>query len=336
MNSTWSTVLAATFLVSQSTAVQDRPPIIDMHLHALPADFLGTPGGTYCPGNTEKVFPAIDPRKPLGTQRTESCAQPFVAPLTSEDVMRQSLAALDRYNIRAVTSGPLELVKTWKAASPNRIIPALSFTTTDGVSPDRLREVFQKGEFTVLGEVGTQYQGISPSDPALEPYLAVAEELDIPVGIHMGEGFPGSPYFPGTQGYRARLSNPLLLEDALIRHPKLRLYVMHAGWPMLDEMINLLYSYPQVYADLSDIASYIPRKEFHHYLRRLVEAGFGQRLMFGSDQMIWPQVIGVAIESIESAGFLTTEPQATSSITMRPVFCASSRRSKRCRTARCS
>src|SRR5262245_59017296 len=28
------------------------------------------------------------------------------------------------------------------------------------------------------------------------------------------------------------LSNPLLLKKVLVRHPKLRLYVVHAGWPM--------------------------------------------------------------------------------------------------------
>jgi predicted TIM-barrel fold metal-dependent hydrolase len=35
--------------------------------------------------------------------------------------------------------------------------------------------------------------------------------------------------------------------------------------------------------------------------------GFGKRLMFGSDQMIWPEGIGMAIEGIESAEFLTGE-----------------------------
>lgn len=29
--------------------------------------------------------------------------------------------------------------------------------------------------------------------------------------------------------------------------------------------------------------------------------------MFGSDQMIWPQAIGIGIDTIEHADFLTTE-----------------------------
>jgi predicted TIM-barrel fold metal-dependent hydrolase len=29
----------------------------------------------------------------------------------------------------------------------------------------------------------------SPDDPKLEPYFALAEELDIPIGIHLGSVF---------------------------------------------------------------------------------------------------------------------------------------------------
>lgn len=58
-------------------------------------------------------------------------------------------------------------------------------------------------------------------------------------------GQPGAAY-TGDPKYRMSLSNPLLLEEVLVRHPKLRLYVMHAGWPMGDAMIGLLYAHPQI------------------------------------------------------------------------------------------
>jgi hypothetical protein len=38
-----------------------------------------------------------------------------------------------------------------------------------------------------------------------------------------------------------------------------------------------------------------------------VRSGLGERLMFGSDQMVWPEAIGMAIEGIQSASFLTEE-----------------------------
>jgi hypothetical protein len=40
-------------------------------------------------------------------------------------------------------------------------------------------------------------------------------------------------------------------------------------------------------------------------LQEIVEAGYGDRVMFGSDQMIWPGVIEPAIAAIKDAPFLT-------------------------------
>ena len=82
---------------------------------------------------------------------------------------------------------------------------------------------------------------------------------------------------------------------------------MHAGYPYMDDTLALLHGHPQVYADIAGINWMLPRQEFHEYLRRLVQAGFGKRLMFGSDQMQWPGAIPLAIEAVESARFLSAE-----------------------------
>jgi hypothetical protein len=171
---------------------------------------------------------------------------------------------------------------------------------------DEFRELIREGRIEVFAEVGAQYEGLGPNDPSLDPFYALAQELDIPIGIHLGEGPPGAPYnfYPN---YRAALGRPLLLEEVLIRYPRMRIYVMHAGWPLIEEMMAILYSHPQVYVDIAGENWGLPRKEFHRYVQRLVEAGFGQRILFGSDQMVWPQTIEVAIESIQTADFLTLE-----------------------------
>jgi predicted TIM-barrel fold metal-dependent hydrolase len=62
-----------------------------------------------------------------------------------------------------------------------------------------------------------------------------------------------------------------------------------------------------VYVDVGSIVFAEPRAAFYRYLQRIVEAGFGNRVMFGSDQVIWPDVIERAIASIEAAPFLTEE-----------------------------
>jgi len=72
-------------------------------------------------------------------------------------------------------------------------------------------------------------------------------------------------------------------------------------------MIAIMYQYPQLYADLSTISWVIPRTAFYDYLEAFVRAGLGKRLMFGSDQMVWPEKVGAAIEAIKEAPFLTRE-----------------------------
>ena len=81
----------------------------------------------------------------------------------------------------------------------------------------------------------------------------------------------------------------------------------NTGFPYLGEMIAMMYQYPQLYGDLSTITWVIPRAAFYDYLEALVRAGLGKRLMVGSDQMRWPEMIGRAIEAIEEADFLAAE-----------------------------
>jgi hypothetical protein len=228
------------------------------------------------------------------------------SPTTDEEVMKQTLAIMEQRNIIGLTSGPR--IAEWVQAAPKRIIPSLGF---DGgpraPTVASMREWFAAKRFAALGEVTVQYGGMEPDDPSLRAYWALAEEMEVPVGIHIGTGPVGAPYLAPFGRYRARLHSPLLLEEVLIRHPKLRVFIMHAGWPMLDDLLAVLWAHPHVHVDLGAIDWALPRPEFHRYLQRIVEAGFGKRVLFGSDQMIWPETINLAIESVESAAFLTAE-----------------------------
>jgi len=206
-----------------------------------------------------------------------------------------------------VLSGPAARVASWRTAAPGRFIPALQFRLgPNPISPDALREMHSSGSLAVLGEVTNQYLGILPDDPRMEPYWALAEELDIPVGIHVGTGPPGAPYI-GNPNYRARMHSALTMEEVLVRHPKLRVYLMHAGYPMLDDLLAVMYTHPRVYVDIGIIVYAQPRAAFYRYLQGIVEAGGSKRVMFGSDQMVWPGVIERAVAVIEQAPFLNAE-----------------------------
>ena len=279
-----------------------------MHLHALEA---GPRFGLCIPWATQ--FPPRDPRRSwkeiwFEAMTKPPCPDPIWSTGSEEITMRETIDVLERRNIIGVLSGPADLVRKWHEAAPDRFIPSLQFKIgRDDVSPEAMRELFTKGGFAVLGEVSNQYAGIGPDDPRMAPYWALAEELDIPVQIHIGEGTVGTAYLeiPELDHYRARLSSPLLLEEVLIRHPRLRVSVMHYGSPLVDQMIAILSAYPQVYIDIGGIQWYYPRAGFYEHLRRFVGAGFEKRIMFGSDQGDWPGVIEPAIRIIEEAPFLS-------------------------------
>ena len=300
-----SVVLLGSACQARGPTPADRPPIIDMHLHAHSLSQYG--GGMPNCGNDQQImFPGIDPREPITLGRVKTCASPMAPAATDELLMQESLAMLERHNIFAVTTGPLERVRTWRTMAPLRIMPAHAFGDPESPSVDEFRRLGSNRELAVLAEVSPQYGGVRLDDAKLEPYFALAEELDIPVGVHLGEGPPGGAHW-ATPSYRARLTSPMQLEDVLIRHPRLRLYVMHYGSPLIDEMIAVLFSHPQVYVDIAGNDWAQPRPHFYGQLKRLVDAGFTKRIMWGSDQLIWPRAIEIAIDTIEKAPFLSPE-----------------------------
>lgn len=169
---------------------------------------------------------------------------------------------------------------------------------------------------------------------AVQSKCAIAEEFDIPVGIHVGFGPPNAAYESSptpvkTPDYRVAHSNPLLLEDLLVRHKKLRLYAMHAAWPLVEPMIAMLYAHPGLYVDVGGLhnQSLVPRASYYRHLRGLVEAGFGKRIMFGSDFQGQANAAR-AIDAIRAADFLTAEQKAD-------ILCGNAQRFLRLPEATC-
>lgn len=293
-------------------ALAAQLPVIDVHLHALAASDQGPPPLALC---APIAMPTWDSAKPpLANfvqlfKGPQPCPDPIVSPTKDEDVLKRTVAQMEQHNVYGVLAGPSKRVALWMKAAPGRFLPSLEPTLplpSLAVLSADLKSRKAKGEVAVLGEIGVQYDGMAVTDAQLAPLWAAAEQQDLPVAVHFGPGPPGVAYMPGS-GYRAKLSSPLLMEDILVKHPQLRVNIMHAGYPMLDATLALLYAHPQVYVDTGVIVWTQPRAEFYRYLQALVTAGFGKRVMFGSDQMVWPESIGIAIRVIEEAPFLSSE-----------------------------
>jgi predicted TIM-barrel fold metal-dependent hydrolase len=92
-----------------------------------------------------------------------------------------------------------------------------------------------------MGEIGSQLVGVPPNDPRLAAYFELAVEFGVPVLIHT-EGIG-----PPLPGFRTAAGSPLLLEDVLVRHPDLKVFVENSGYPFLDEMTAMMYQYRNLY-----------------------------------------------------------------------------------------
>ena len=256
-------------------------PIIDMHIHAFGegSGFEGFLGMEYVNPLTGKMLMAVN---------------------SFEEMKAETFARFEKHNIVKAMVSQGEI---WVEDAPETILIGDSHMQT----VDWLRKKHAEGRLQVIGEVAPNYDGILPTDSSLVPYFDLAEELGIPMAYHMYPGGPpGGAYFayPKTRAFQAK---PLQLEEVLFSRPTMKIYIMHAGWPYLDDMKALMYAHPQVYVDIGVIAWIQPRKEFHHFLKGLVDAGYGDRIMFGSDQMVWPQTIDETVDAVNSADFLTLE-----------------------------
>ena len=289
---------------AQETEQTKRLPIIDIHVHAMKV----SPGMSMnmCPWFLSDM-PGGDPNEPMAFSFEGDCIDPLIPAQSDEEMLESIVHHTKDLNMTMVAFGDAETLHKWVNASPKgSIIPGIGISNATSMTVEAFRDSLETGFYKVMAECAPQYQGISPSDPALDPYFAVAEEMNIPVGIHMGTGGNGMANI--TQpNYRASLGDPLLLEDLLARHPKLKVYVHHAGYPFADEMIALMGANAYVYVDISGFIWSYPLDEIHYYIKRLVQAGFGKRICYGTDFMMYPKLFETGIGVIENAQYLSED-----------------------------
>jgi len=272
--------LAMSMLCAIGHAQTYTGPIIDMHVHAYNHE-LG-----------EMMF-GMDHPNPLKNELYKGVKTP-------EEQKLQTFKKMDEHNIVLALTSDGQL---WKKENPERIL-----VSGRNMPLNQLKTMANNGELAAIGELNPFYGGITADDPSQEPYFDLAEELGIPIGFHiMPGGPPGGLYHLGMDQIRVKNANPKQLEEVLVSHPKLKVFVMHGGWPYLEDMKAMLYVHPQLYLDVAAIDWVLPKAEFHKFIKGLIDAGFGKRIMFGTDQMVWPETIDIAVDAINSAEFLTFE-----------------------------
>lgn len=217
------------------------------------------------------------------------------------------------YAIAVSTSWPQQL--DYQTSKELTVLRGLFVPCPNGIVPYSKQSCFENGKewpdiewveeqikgkrIDFIGEVLTQYYGISSSDTAMFPYYALAEKYDLPVGIHTGSAGPNH----GCPNFKEEMGNPLLLKNTLTKFPHLRVWLMHGGAPFVKEFIEMMRAYPDLYADISVLNNprIVAPKEFNSIMKLFIDSGLEERLMFGSDDADIKMTTAV----VEQLSFLT-------------------------------
>jgi hypothetical protein len=260
-----------------------QQPVIDTHFHAWP---YGEDGSPIAPKNLA--------------------------------VMRRALADMRQHNVvLATASGPQAFLERYATEAPERLLLGPVLPCENGVNPNWfqyrcfesgaelpdlgwLRAQYESGAYAVMGEIYTQYAGMTYDDPRMAPYYALAEELGIPVAFHTHSAPPLTAR-RCCPNFRIALGDPMTLEEVLVKYPKLKVQIMHANPLVYPMVLDLMQQFPKIYVELSPFQRILRREKFHRLLRSFKEAGLLGRVMFGTDGDDY----GSALEAYRSADFLT-------------------------------
>ncbi len=120
--------------------------------------------------------------------------------------------------------------------------------------------------------------GFYPNERVVTPLWEKANDLEIPVMVHSGPTFPQ---------LKMKYSEPIYLEDVLVRYPNLNIIIAHLGGGIwTEEVIGLRRLRNNVYADISGWQDLVYADK-ENAIQRLVHTYsiLRSKCLFGSD---WP------------------------------------------------
>ena len=273
---------------SPPAVAADKAPVFNAHMHGA------------APGEDD----AADLEAVLAEMDAAGITKSVLHISETSDIAALTAAARDRFLV-----GPM--FPCWRAQSGE--FPGCAWDDAAWPDIEWLRGEYERGTLAIMGEMTFAYADISPADERMDPYWALAAELDIPVAVHISLGPP--PESPLRANGRApdfneAFGNPALLRPVLQKYPNLRIWLQHAGFDetigdvdLLEETFSLLADYPNIYVDMSALHSVTPPPVHEAAVKAFLERGFIDRVMFGSDNWAAAPII----DSYEAMAFLTEE-----------------------------
>ncbi len=120
---------------------------------------------------------------------------------------------------------------------------------------------------------------LPPDDRKYYPIYEVAQDLKLPVLLHMGAHF--------LRKLPLKCSQPLDLEDVALNFPELTIIIAHLAHPWVADTMVLIRKHPNLYADTSGLADFRPYTSLYQGLAYAMEYQVLDKLLFGTD---WPLI----------------------------------------------
>jgi predicted TIM-barrel fold metal-dependent hydrolase len=209
-------------------------------------------------------------------------------PKPDEDLAKRWIAELDRYGISRI--GMMVASPAWdEFAAAMRRFPKrfYGYANLNPLQPDveeQARHAIRDLGFHAF-KLYPVADGYHAYDEAPRRIYRVAQDLRVPVLFHFGVSI----------GRRAdlRYGNPLDLQPAARDFPEVRFGIAHIGAGMLRETLLLFYQEDNIYVDTSGSnvwIRYMPYPaDLAGVLKRVLEAGGPDRVVFGTDSSMFPR-----------------------------------------------
>jgi len=188
------------------------------------------------------------------------------------------LSSIGGTGVPLPNEGVLELC----VRSRGRLLPVITVQP----SPEKVRNAVQLARrndgLVKAFKIMLGYGKARAGDSVFNPLYDYAESADLPVMFHTGD----------TADVRGSLmhAHPLTLDALANERDKLKIVACHFGNPWIDDVAELIYKHPNVYADVSGLvvggSKYIERYTdwlAERLSRAIYFAGGADKVIFGSD-----------------------------------------------------
>ncbi len=171
-----------------------------------------------------------------------------------------------------------DYVAEYVRAHPEKLIGFASVSPWEKDPVDEIKRCVEE-----LGLRGLKmlpiYAELPPDDRKYYPIYKTAQDLRLPVLLHMGTHFRAS--------LPLKCGQPLTLDDVAMNFPELTVILAHLAHPWVQDAAVLIRKHPNLYADTSGLSKFRPYTSLYQGLVYATDYEVLDKLLFGTD---WPLI----------------------------------------------